>query len=136
MSRGRGTRIGTVPLALAATLSLRAVAQSELSELLEDVDVMYAMYSPHRGNIVQGALPVKVFDAASRGVPSVVNADCLMADLVEHESIGASAPWGNPEAVGQALRSVRDASVELRATGEREHQRWLTAMKPVFVNLQ
>ena len=113
-----------------------AFSQSELPELLESVDVMYAMYSPLRGNIVQGALPVKVFDAASQGVPSVVNADCLMADLVEHERIGASAPWGDSEAVGQALRSMRDASVELQATGEREHQRWLDAMKPVFLNLQ
>ena len=113
-----------------------AFSQAELPELLERVDVMYAMYSPLRGNIVQGALPVKVFDAGSQGVPSVVNADCLMADLVENESIGASAPWGDPEAVGEALRSMRDKTVELQATGEREHQRWLAAMKPTFEKIQ
>ena len=42
---------------------------NDLPELMADVDVMYAMYEPQRGNIMQGALPVKMFDAASFGVP-------------------------------------------------------------------
>ena len=113
-----------------------AFSQSELPELLQSVDVMYAMYSPQRGNVLQGALPVKVFDAASGGVPSVVNAGCLMADVVVSENIGAHAPWGDAESVGQALRSLRDTVAELAATGEREHQRWLSAMNPVLEVLQ
>ena len=34
-----------------------AFSQSELPELLETIDVMYAMYSPQRGNVLQGASP-------------------------------------------------------------------------------
>ena len=52
------------------------------------------------------------------------------------ENIGANAPWGDAESVGQALRSLRDTVAELAATGEREHQRWLSAMNPVLEVLQ
>ena len=63
---------------------------SEFSEIIQDVDVMYALYSPVRGNILQGAIPVKMFDAAANGVPSVVNANCLMGEVAESEGIGLS----------------------------------------------
>jgi len=113
-----------------------AFDHSELPELLTEVDVMYAMYAPLRGNILQGALPVKMFDAAAQGVPSVVNEDCLMADIARTEAIGTGAPWGDAEAVGAALYGLKDRVVELTATGERERQRWLKAMKDVFAGLQ
>ena len=63
---------------------------------------MYAMYGPLRGNILQGALPVKMFDAAAQGVPSVVNNDCLMGDLaveraLERQRLGATQKrWERP----------------------------------------
>ena len=113
-----------------------AFTQSELPELIESIDVMYAMYGPLRGNILQGALPVKMFDAAAQGVPSVVNRDCLMGDVAVEEGLGATAPWGDAQAVGAALLAMKDTVVELSATGEREHQRWLAAMKPVLAELQ
>ncbi|DAC33433.1 MAG TPA: hypothetical protein D7H95_00465, partial [Candidatus Poseidoniales archaeon] len=59
-----------------------------LPTLMQDVDVMYALYPPHRGNILNGALPVKMFDAASYGVPTIVNSDCLMGELATLEEIG------------------------------------------------
>ena len=113
-----------------------AFTQSELPELIETIDVMYAMYGPLRGNILQGALPVKMFDAAAQGVPSVVNNDCLMGDVAVEEGLGATAPWGDAEAVGAALIEMKDTVVELSASGEREHQRWLAAMNPVLDKLQ
>ena len=113
-----------------------AFSQSELPELIEAIDVMYAMYGPLRGNILQGALPVKMFDAAAQGVPSVVNHNCLMGDVAVEEGLGATAPWGDAEAVGAALLGMKNTVVELSATGEREHQRWLAAMNPVLDKLQ
>jgi len=113
-----------------------AFTQSELPELIESVDVMYAMYAPLRGNILQGALPVKMFDAAAQGVPSVVNHDCLMGDVAVEEGLGTTAPWGDANAIGEALLRVKETVVELGATGERERQRWLDAMKPVLDGLQ
>ena len=111
-------------------------AQEELPELLKDIDVMYALYSPHRGNIMQGALPVKMFDAAAHGVPSVVNEACLMADVVETEALGASAPWADPAAIGEKLHSMRATIVAMTDDGEREHQRWLDAMADVLKSAQ
>lgn len=113
-----------------------AFTQEDLSELMEELDVMYAMYSPFRGNILQGALPVKMFDAAAQGVPCVVNDDCLMGDLAESEGLGKAVAWGDEVAVGQALLAMRREVVELQATGEREHQRWLKAMADVFAFIQ
>ncbi|MGA0353385.1 MAG: glycosyltransferase, partial [Poseidonia sp.] len=113
-----------------------AFTQSELPELISTIDVMYAMYGPLRGNILQGALPVKMFDAAAQGVPSVVNHDCLMGDIATEEGLGTTAPWGDAQAIGEALLRVKETVVELGATGEREHHRWLDAMKPVLDGLQ
>ena len=97
---------------------------------------MYAVYSPRRGNIMQGALPVKMFDAAAQGVPSVVNEACLMADLVETEALGASAPWAEPAAIGEKLHSLRTSIVAMTNDGEREHQRWLDAMADILKSAQ
>ena len=35
-----------------------------------------------------GALPVKMFDAAKHGVPSLVNSECLMQDYAEKYQLG------------------------------------------------
>lgn len=113
-----------------------AFDHAELPELLADVDVMFAMYAPLRGNILQGALPVKMFDAAAQGIPSVVNDGCLMGDLAESEGLGIAATWGDEENIGQALLDLKDRVVELSASGERERQRWLKAMTDVFAMLQ
>ena len=64
----------------------------------------------------------------------MVNHDCLMGDVAVEEGLGATAPWGDAEAVGAALLGMKDTVVELSASGEREHQRWLAAMKPVLEN--
>lgn len=113
-----------------------AYTQHELPDLLAEIDVMFAMYTPQRGNILQGALPVKMFDAAARGIPTVVNADCLMADIAQGEELGVPAEWNNPEAIATALVEAKGMQVTLGADGEREHQRWLAAMHPVLNEIQ
>ena len=50
--------------------------------------------TPARGNINDGALPVKMFDASSLGIPSIVNSNCLMAEICESEKLGMSVEWG------------------------------------------
>lgn len=113
-----------------------AFTQEELPEIMAEVDVMFAMYAPLRGNILQGALPVKMFDAAACGIPSVVNDGCLMGDVVEQEQLGIAAPWSETERIGEALLALKSKIVELRSDGEREHQRWLSVMKPILDGLQ
>ena len=80
-----------------------AFTQSELPELIETIDVMYAMYGPLRGNILQGALPVKMFDAAAQGVPSVVNNDCLMGDVAVEEDAWSDSALGRRRSGGSSL---------------------------------
>ena len=109
-----------------------AFTSKEFGEIIQEIDVMYAMYSPLRGNIIQGAIPVKMFDAAAHGVPSVVNDGCLMGELATLETMGICAEWGNLDSVKNALLKSKGMSVELNHTGEREQLRWMAAMEPVL----
>jgi glycosyltransferase involved in cell wall biosynthesis len=109
-----------------------AFTSKEFGEIIQEIDVMYAMYSPLRGNIIQGAIPVKMFDAAAHGVPSVVNDECLMGELATLETMGICAEWGNLDSVKNALLNSKGMSVELNHTGEREQLRWMAAMEPVL----
>ena len=112
-----------------------AFTSKEFGEIIQSVDVMYAMYSPLRGNILQGAIPVKMFDAAAHGVPSVVNDGCLMGELATLERMGKSATWGNLASVKNALMEAKSMKVELSHSGEREQVRWMAAMEPVLTQL-
>lgn len=112
-----------------------AFTTKEFGAIIQNVDVMYAMYSPLRGNILQGAIPVKMFDAAAHGVPSVVNDGCLMGELATMEQMGTTAAWDSLASVKNALLEAKDMKVELNHTGEREKIRWMAAMKPVLTQL-
>ena len=90
--------------------------KSDLRSLLEQTNVMYAMYNPERGNIADGALSTKMFDAASLGIPSIVNADCLMGEICMVENLGKPVVWGDSEQVKNALLEVKDSRVELQKT--------------------
>ncbi|MBT6845636.1 MAG: glycosyltransferase [Euryarchaeota archaeon] len=105
----------------------------EFIKMIQEVDVMFALYSPTRGNILQGALPVKMFDAAACGVPSVINADCLMAELAENEGIGRAVEWKNTKMLATELLYLRGKNVQLDATSMREKTRFLEALNP-FLN--
>ena len=62
--------------------------QSDLPDLISEIDAMWCVYDIKRGNISLGALPVKMFDAAILGVPSITNSGCLMQDYAEKYGIG------------------------------------------------
>jgi glycosyltransferase involved in cell wall biosynthesis len=106
--------------------------EHDLPELIADVDVMYAMYEPQRGNILQGALPVKMFDAASFGVPTVVNADCLMGEICQEEDLGLPAAWGDAESISAALLSLRGTIVEPSDQGLNQQKKLIAAVESLL----
>jgi glycosyltransferase involved in cell wall biosynthesis len=102
-----------------------AFDESRLAELMAEVSVMYAMYPPTRGNILEGALPVKMFDAAAFGRPSVVNANCHMGEVCETEHLGKAVPWGDDSALAVALATLVGEVVELERDSADEKERFL-----------
>ena len=97
-----------------------------------DVDVMYAMYPTERGNIMHGALPVKMFDAASFGIPTIVNSGCLMGDICEKEALGSAVEWGDADALARALISQRNRCIEFSNTGEAQQRAYVQAIEALF----
>ncbi len=108
-----------------------AFDESQKEELMSSISVMYAMYPPKRGNIMEGAIPVKMFDAASFGRPSIVNAGCLMGSICEDEGLGRAVPWGDQEALAQAILEQIGKSVRL----DRDEESERTAFMRVFESL-
>ena len=102
------------------------------AELIKDVDVMYAMYNPNRGNIQQGALPVKMFDAASYGVPSLVNSDCLMGEVCKGEHLGGVARWGDVQSIASELLAQREKMVTLLNFGTKQQEAFVEAFEQLL----
>lgn len=67
---------------------LGSFSQNDLSNLMQGIDFMWCYYDHSRDNISMGALPVKMFDGAKYGVPSLVNSECLMQDYAEKYQLG------------------------------------------------
>lgn len=99
--------------------------EDELPGLMARISVMYALYPPERGNIMQGALPAKMFEAAAFSRPTVVNSGCHMGDVCESENLGRAVPWGDAQALAAALTEVHGSTVELEHDAERERVRFL-----------
>lgn len=104
----------------------------QFQELVKQLDVMFAVYPPLRGNILQGALPVKMFDAAANGIPSIVNSDCLMGELAESEGIGKAVVWDDAIAISNAMLELRGTTVELKTSSQRERKRFLSTVLPLL----
>ena len=85
--------------------------QEDLDRLHDGVDVAVALYDPERGNIADGALPVRMFEAAVRGVPCVVNAGVLMGAVATDEGFGVACPWNEPLALVEALHEAKAMQV-------------------------
>ena len=88
-----------------------AFAHEDLDRLHDGVDVALALYDPIRGNIADGALPVRMFEAAVRGVPSVVNGGVLMGDIATSEGLGVACTWDDANALVAALNEARTLTV-------------------------
>lgn len=106
--------------------------QSQISEILTGSSVMFAMYNPARGNIKQGALPVKMFDAAVHGVPSIVNSHSLMGDICIREELGLAVAWNDSEALKDALISLKGERVKLVTTSSTEKDKFIMAFNDLF----
>ena len=109
-----------------------AFTPDQFQELVKQLDVMFAIYPPERGNILQGALPVKMFDAAANGVPSVVNSGCLMGEIAETEGIGKAVEWNDAQAACDALLELKNKTVELTITSQREKEKFLSTVLPLI----
>lgn len=112
-----------------------AFTHEDLDRLHDGVDVALALYDPSRGNIADGALPVRMFEAAVRGVPSVVNADVLMAELADAEGFGVPCIWNDVDALVAALSHARNLVVPERAGKMPDGMRasWLEAIEQLMV---
>ena len=69
------------------------------------------MYDPERGNIMQGAIPTKMLDAAAFGRPSVVNANTPMGELCETERIGTTADYGDVSKIAEAIERAHGMEI-------------------------
>ena len=108
-----------------------AFVHEDLDRLHDGVDVALAIYDPGRGNIADGALPVRMFEAAVRGVPSVVNAGVLMGDIASKEAIGITCAWNDAKSLVAALNDARGLAVPEGAgrMPEGMRQTWLEAIE-------
>lgn len=82
-----------------------------LIKLMGEIDVMYAMYNPKKENIRSGALPVKMFDAAAFGRPTITTADVPMGDFCLEEEMGVAAQFGNVQSVIDGLNKAYEMEI-------------------------
>lgn len=106
--------------------------EKELPQLLEKCGVMFAMYDPKRENIAKGALPVKMFDAAAHGIPSIVSANTPMAEVCLNENLGVAVEWGNKKALARAITDTFGMRVSLNVDAERERNRFLNVVNSIL----
>ena len=104
--------------------------EQQLPKLVEEISVMYAMYDPKRGNIMQGAIPTKMLDAAAFGRPSVVNANTPMGELCESEGIGVTASYGNVIEIAEAIERAHD--VEITSTKGEDSEVFLSVVNKLL----
>ena len=104
----------------------------QLNELMAEIDVMYAMYNPEKENIRQGALPVKMFDAAAYGRPTVTTANVPMGKFCLENNLGAVAIFGDVEAVSNAILEAYDLDVVPTHTEEDEREKFMNLVQSVL----
>lgn len=98
---------------------------SELPLMMKRISMMFAMYPPERGNITEGALPSKMFEAAAYGRPSIVNRDAPMGRVCESESLGRAIDWGDAQGLAAAINDLHGSSVTLLHDSSRERGRFI-----------
>jgi glycosyltransferase involved in cell wall biosynthesis len=101
---------------------------ADLPNLMSEISIMYAMYSPERGNINDGALPAKMFEAAAHGRPSIVNANTPMGTVCESEGLGVTVDWGDSQALASAIIGLQGTQTTLEIDESRERERFLSML--------
>ena len=102
-----------------------AFNHTDLPSMMRQISVMFAMYPPQRGNIREGALPSKMFEAAAFGRPSIVNKGVPMGTICETESLGTPVSWADVVGLADAIVNLKDSNVELQSDAKREKERFL-----------
>jgi glycosyltransferase involved in cell wall biosynthesis len=108
--------------------------ESDLPSMMSEISLMFAMYSPERGNITDGALPAKMFEAAAFGRPSIVNRNTPMGEICETENLGTSVTWGDSMALSSAILEQLGTTVNLSIDEDRERARFLDVVNGLLDN--
>ena len=116
---GDGTCATAIRNLIPEATHLGAFTEEDLGGIIQKISVMYAMYDPTRGNILEGALPVKMFDAAAHSRPSIVNAGCPMGQLCEDENLGKAVRYGDVDSIREAISNLHGQIVTTTPTDER-----------------
>ena len=105
----------------------------DLPSIVRKLSVMYAVYPTPRGNILEGALPTKMFDAAIHGRPSIVNSNCLMEDVVNEEKLGVAVEPTDRDSLQTALYNMAKAKrlVKLERDWYEESERLVSAYQSI-----
>ena len=104
----------------------------KLSKLMSEIDVMYAMYNPEKENIRQGALPVKMFDAAAFGRPTVTTAGVPMGDFCTEQKLGTVASFGDVDSVADAIMDAYELDVATEQIEEDERTKFMSAVESIL----
>ena len=105
---------------------------AQLRELMAEIDVMFAMYNPERENIRQGALPVKMFDAAAFGRPTVTTAHVPMADFCLENKLGVVATFGDLDSIANAIEEAYEMDVGSVHSEDDERKKFVTLIESIL----
>ena len=94
--------------------------QSDLPKLMKEISVMYAVYPPDRLNIKEGALSVKMLDAASFGIPSVVSKGNPMTDFCEKHKLGVSVDYNDIDSICKGIILASDLEVNCNLSEDKD----------------
>lgn len=112
-----------------------AFNEDGLKKLMAEIDVMYAMYNPEKENIRSGALPVKMFDAAAFGRPTITTAGVPMGDFCREEDMGVAAQFGNVQSVIEAFNEAYEMEVSECKGEDIEREIFLSRFETIFTSL-
>jgi hypothetical protein len=99
---------------------------------MAEVDVMFAMYNPEKENIRQGALPVKMFDAAAFGRPTVTSAHVPMGDFCLENKLGAVASFDDQDSISTAIKEAYEMDVVSIHSEEDERLKFVTLIQSIL----
>ena len=105
---------------------------AQLAELMAEIDVMFAMYNPERENIRQGALPVKMFDAAAFGRPTLTTAHVPMAEFCLENNLGVVATFGDLDSIANAIEEAYEMDVVSVHSEEDERKKFVTLIESIL----
>ena len=105
---------------------------AQLADLMAEIDVMFAMYNPGKENIRQGALPVKMFDAAAFGRPTVTTAHVPMADFCLENKLGVVASFGDQDSITNAIEEAYEMDVVSVHSEEDERKKFVTLIESIL----